>query len=84
MRTQPLKTSGDSDVNFSFGLARSSAFVSSSSSKTANCSSAKMIVSSVYIPTTPNLSVVDIKKHGSYVDVVINSLSLWRLLYVAH
>ena len=76
MRTQPLKISGKSGVNFSFSLARSSAFISSSSSKTANCSSAKIIMSSIYIPTTPNLSVVDIKKHRSYVDVVISSLSL--------
>ena len=84
MRTQLLKTSGDSDVNFFFSLARSSAFISSFFFKTANYSSAKIIVSSVCILTTLNLSVVDIKKHGSYVDVVISSLSLWCLLYIAH
>ena len=76
MRTQLLKTSGKLGVNFSFGLARSLTFINSFFSKAANCSSARMIVSSIYILTTPNLSVVDIRKHRSYVDVVINSFSL--------
>jgi hypothetical protein len=72
-----LKINGNSAVNFSFGLARNLAFTNLFFFKVENRLFAKIMVSSVYIPTTPNWSsVIDIRKHGSYVDVIINSLFL--------
>ena len=77
VKTHLLNINSVFSINFFFGLVVNLAFVSLSFFRYKNFLSTKIIVLFVCIPTMPNLSfVVVIKKQGSYVEVVIKSLSL--------
>ena len=85
VKTHLLNINSIFSINFFFSLVVNLAFVSLSFSRYKNFLFTKIIVLFVCIPTTPNLSfVVIIKKQGSYVKVVIKSLSLQCLLYMAY
>ncbi len=71
-----LNISGFPGVSASFGLVLNLAFCSSSSSRLENPSKLRIRVSSVYIPTTSNVSFkVVIIKHRLYINVTIDSFS---------
>jgi hypothetical protein len=72
VRIQPLNYNKLSVVKISFGFAANWAFFNSSCSRAANLSLDRPNVSSVCMPTTTKRSFdVVIKRHRSYVEVVI-------------
>jgi hypothetical protein len=79
VKMYPLKIKLEVGNSSFLGLALKLAFYSSLSSQAANSSDPRNRVSSIYIPTTPKGFSVVINRQGSYMDVTMDSFSLWCL-----
>ena len=80
-----LKNNSIIKLNFSFGFTISFTFTNLSFLKTENWLFFKIIILLVYILIILNrVPIVIIKKYKLNIKVVINSFSLWYLLYVIY
>jgi hypothetical protein len=85
VKMHPLKIKLEFRDSSSLSLVLKLAFYSLLSSRAANSSNPRNRVLSVYILITLKVSFsVVINRHGSYVDMVMDSFSLWCLWYVAY
>jgi hypothetical protein len=79
VKIHPLKIKLEVGNSLFLGLVLKLAFYSSLSSRAANSSDPRNRVSSIYILTTPKGSSVIINRQGSYMDMTMDSFSLWCL-----
>jgi hypothetical protein len=77
--THPLKIKLEVGDSLFLGLALKLAFYSSLSSRVINSSDPRNRVLSICMPTIPKVWLVVINRQGSYVDVTMDSFSLWCL-----